>query len=237
MASGLWRHTKRNHWSQIPYNTLKSDWKDCRTPKRSLSVHSELPGRDAATIERFVHRWRRFPIEILALLLLQSTLRRYSNLAKPIHISDLGALETNILKQGLTQVLPFRDRGGRRIVANLTDANVGRRGLCQGMVLCLWFRLQRFSRNTTKRYRQPLTKCKLGKSIRLFSMNEILEVSMAFFNCTKRRYTAANINVHKRLAGRSSDALAYQFIEIKRAKDGTCCFESNGSDDHEWCTL
>lgn len=52
------------------------------------------------------------------------------------------------------------------------------------------------------------------------------KVSMAFYNCTKRRYRMPKIKVNKR-RGRSNDTLAYQFIEKKRAKEGTCCFNTD----------
>ncbi len=54
------------------------------------------------------------------------------------------------------------------------------------------------------------------------------KVSMTFYNCTKRRNTSTNVNKKRR--GRSSDLLAYQFIEKKRAKEGMCCF--HGGDDN-----
>ena len=46
-----------------------------------------------------------------------------SYLARPIRISDLNAAEIKILRRGWTQILPFRDRRGRRVVAQLTDGS------------------------------------------------------------------------------------------------------------------
>jgi hypothetical protein len=46
-----------------------------------------------------------------------------SCLAKPIRLSDLNDTEIKILKQGFFQILPFRDRSGRRIFANMSNAN------------------------------------------------------------------------------------------------------------------
>jgi len=46
-----------------------------------------------------------------------------SYLARPIQLIDLDANELKILKRGFTQIFPFRDRRGRRIVANLGDGS------------------------------------------------------------------------------------------------------------------
>lgn len=45
-----------------------------------------------------------------------------SSLARPIQVSDFNTTELKILKRGIVQLLPFRDRRGRRVIANLGDA-------------------------------------------------------------------------------------------------------------------
>ena len=46
-----------------------------------------------------------------------------SYLARPIQLIDLNATEQKILKRGWTQMLPFRDRRGRRVIAQLSDGS------------------------------------------------------------------------------------------------------------------
>ncbi len=44
-------------------------------------------------------------------------------LARPIQITHFNANELKILKRGIIQILPFRDRRGRRVVANFEDGS------------------------------------------------------------------------------------------------------------------